>query len=437
MNTDSPDIHFERGLLLYQQDRHPQAEKELRQALAANPEHAPAHAILALTLSEQGKIEAAAEEAEQAIRLDPHYAFAHYARALVFAKQERNAEAQQAVLEALRLDPTSPGFYALLASIHLNRRNPIAAIEAAEQGLAYDPTHAGCSALRTMALLRLGRTHDAQTETAEALRRDPQDSLAHAGRGWALLHEKQPGEALIHFREALRLDPTDEYARDGLVEALKARYWIYRQVLAFFLWMGRMSTGRQWVFLIGLMVVHRILIAIARNQPNLQPFVRPVIFALLAFMVLTWLADPLFILLLRLNRFGRLVLNDQERRQSGWIGSVIAAGLAGLIAWAIVPAPYGELGVIWAIACGVMLIPLAAIFNCPAGWRRRTMTLYTLGMAAATFGAIACLLIAMGQENRQIMNQWAERATTLFIGVVIAGLLSGWLANGLITLRRR
>ncbi|MDB5311521.1 MAG: tetratricopeptide repeat protein [Gemmataceae bacterium] len=46
--------------------------------------------------------------------------------------------------------------------------------------------------------------------------------------GWALLHARQPAEALTHFREALRLDPTNEWARDGLIEALKARYWVYR-----------------------------------------------------------------------------------------------------------------------------------------------------------------------------------------------------------------
>ena len=56
--------NLERGLLLYQQSRHEQAETELRQALAAEPDHAYAHALLALCLAEREKFQEATSEAE-------------------------------------------------------------------------------------------------------------------------------------------------------------------------------------------------------------------------------------------------------------------------------------------------------------------------------------------------------------------------------------
>ena len=61
-----------------------------------------------------------------------------------------------------------------------------------------------------------------------------------------VLHQAQPKAALEHFREALRLDPNLQYAQAGIVEALKARNPIYRWMLGYFLWMGRLSDRAKW-----------------------------------------------------------------------------------------------------------------------------------------------------------------------------------------------
>src|SRR5262245_34156945 len=437
MEEDTPThLHFARGLLLYQQDRYAMAEAELRLALAEEPDHAGAHAILALCLAEQGQIEPAAVEARQAIRCDPEYAFAHYALAQVYIKQDRNEEAEESVRQAIRLDPTFAGGYSTLAAIVLDRGDPITSVELAEQGLAHDPEHAHCSAIRTLALLRLGRTGDATEETAEALRRNPQDSLAHAGHGWALLHAKKPTEALTHFREALRIDPTNEWARDGLVEALKARYWVYRQMLSFFLWMSRLGPRVQWMVILGLLVVQQVLASIARNQPAVRPFVEPVLLAFFGFVLLTWLADPLFTLMLRLNRFGRLVLNDEEKRQSNWVAGGIIAGLIGRVVWILGLLPYSVAGMFWAMACSLMLIPLAASCRFAEGWRRWLRICYTAGMVMAAVAMMACFVISLQYDTVEEVKAWLDRVLMLFRGIIFAGIGGGLLANILITIRR-
>ncbi len=53
--------NFQRGVLLYQQARHEQAETEFRQALGSDPHDAYAHALLALCLAEQEKFKEATE----------------------------------------------------------------------------------------------------------------------------------------------------------------------------------------------------------------------------------------------------------------------------------------------------------------------------------------------------------------------------------------
>lgn len=65
------------------------------------------------------------------------------------------------------------------------------------------------------------------------------------------LHEGNPRAAPEHFREALRLEPDDEYARSGIVHALRARHFLYRLMLAYFLWMSRLSGTVQLALIFG------------------------------------------------------------------------------------------------------------------------------------------------------------------------------------------
>ena len=102
-----------------------------------------------------------------------------------------------------------------------------------------------------MALVQLGRKDEADHTLGSALANDPENALTHANQGWAFLHRGDHERALEHFREALRIDPELDWARIGIVEALKARYLIYRFMLRFFLWMSRKGTAARWVILLG------------------------------------------------------------------------------------------------------------------------------------------------------------------------------------------
>lgn len=411
--------HFERALLLYEQSRHELAERELRQALAEQPNYPMAHALLALCLAASGKFQDATSEAQNAIHLSPDLAFAHYALASVLEDRNRLNEAEQAIHEAIRLDPESVTYHGRLATILFSRRRWADALDAAETGLQLDAEDVACNNLRAMALVKLGRRQEAGQTIEAALARDPDNAVTHANQGWTLLEANDPAKALEHFREALRIDPTSEWARLGIVEALKARHFVYRTMLKYFLWMAKLSGKMQWGVVIGGYVVFQMLRGWANANPEIAPFVWPLLFVYIAFVYLTWIAMPLFNLLLRLNKFGRLALSDEQIRASNWIGGCLLF----VIVAAVITVAFDVSGAFLAALAGLALVvPLSATFNCQAGWPRNSMAAYTGVLALVAAGAI--VTFHFGRDDG-----WLMLWTPFLIGVFCSSIAANVLAS--------
>ena len=292
----------DRILLLLRQGRAAQAEQELRRALQDDPNNPLAHAWLGMALLEQQQFPQGQQEIETAIGLAPEYDFAYYLLSLAHQRQQRLPAAQQAIEQALALDPTDPNYHHTLGLIRFQRAQWEGALRAAEAGLFYDAEHVDCLGLRARCLARLGRSQDATDSLQQALHHDPNDAGTHADAGWVALETGQHKQALTHFRDALRLQPTSDYAREGLVEALKARYWVYRAFLRFSVWTQSLGDGTRRMLFIGLYVLVRFV-------PLLLPLYLPLVF-------MSWFADPVFNTLLLLNSYGRHALSEAQRRQA-------------------------------------------------------------------------------------------------------------------------
>jgi tetratricopeptide (TPR) repeat protein len=387
---------FDRALVLYHQSRYDLADRELRQQLASEPDDAPSHALLALCLTENRKYSEATHEAEQAVRLAPEMAFTHYALAHVLHTRQCLREAEAAIHSAIALDPDDAEFAALLAAIRYNQRRWRDALESAERGLALDPQHIGCTNLRAMALVKLGRKREAGATIESALAKDPENALTHANQGWALLDQGQHVRGLEHFREALRLDPEIEWARVGIVEALKAKHLLYRWMLFYFLWMAKLSRKAQWAVLLGLVFGQRVLSDISRNSPRYAPLIEPVLLLLFGFLILSWIADPLFNLLLRLNRFGRMALSPEQIVDSNWLAACLLAALLALAAYLATPgsSPARErLGEV-AFEFAFLVLPVAGWRRCSPGWPRRIMGYVVLCLAVLGPGMVFLSFLA-------------------------------------------
>lgn len=426
--------HLERGLLLFQQSRHELAEAELRQALADEPQEAYAHALLALCLAEREKFADATAEAQQAIHFAPDLPFAHYALARVLCDRNRYAEARAAIEEAIRLDASDADHFSLLAGIHFQERRWPDALQAAEQGLELDAEHVGCTNLRAMALVKLGRKAEAGATIDAALAKAPENALTHANQGWTLLERGDPKKALEHFREALRLDPENEWARAGIVEALKARNIIYAAMLKYFLWMSKLSSRAQWGIILGGYFGSRLLGSMAQSNPDLAPWVLPLRILYITFAVLTWTAYPLFNLMLRLNRFGRLALTPAQNVEANWVGALFFLALLSLAG--CVAMGFGSPWLMSLAVFGLLLLPLSGYFRCSAGWPRNTMLAVVVVLLLIGGAAIAFIWQAY-LGDAQYMKATAKRAFGFLSLFGVGVLLSTFLANILAQQRPR
>ncbi|SNC68089.1 Tfp pilus assembly protein PilF [Hymenobacter gelipurpurascens] len=383
----------DRILLLLRQGRAVQAEQELHRVLHSDPNDAHAHALMALALLEQSRPEEARTHAHTSVGLSPEHDFAYYLLSLTHQRLQQPEEARQAIEQALALDPTDPNYHHTLGILRFTQGQWAAALRAAEMGLAYDPEHVDCLGLRARCLTRLGRPEDAASSLSQALLYDPDDAGTHADAGWVALESGRHKEALEHFRNALRLAPTSEYARSGLVEALKARYWLYRAFLRFTVWTEGLSSMSRRLLFIGLYILVRFV-------PVLLPLYLPFVF-------MSWFADPLFNGLLLLNPYGRHALSNAQRRQAlafmgmlaaatvlftsaslfsqGWLGSIGLGLLAAIFPAIVALRPRVTVRARrWALAAMVVMVLLGLVGG----------ALHLLYPASDTFqGAMGLLLI--------------------------------------------
>lgn len=421
--NDSPQL--QRALVLHEQGRHDLAEKELRQHLAQDPNDGYAQALLAITLLERERLDEAERTAREAIGNEPDFAFAHFALARVLSSRQREGEALSAIEEAIRLEPEDADYHGMRAGIEFDRRNWKAALDAAEEGLQFEPEHAGCNNLRAMALVKLGRKSEAGVTIERTLARDPGNAFSHANQGWTLLEEGRRKEAMNHFRESLRLDPTNDWARAGLVEGLKAGNPLYAVMLKYFLWMQKLSHGARWGVIIGGYFANQVMAGAAKKNPDLAPWLLPLRILYVVFVVFTWLAYPIFNLMLFVHPVGRHALDKEQRAQASWVGICLATGLGSLIAWGV-SGRKGEY-LIPALVFGLLAIPVAAVFGCMKGWPRWTMIAVTLVLAAlgSTASVIACFI------HPPKDSPMAGLAQSTFVIFLLGVFLSQWVANWL------
>lgn len=412
--------NFDRALLLYRQSRYDQAAQELHGVLADAPNDVRAHSLLGMCLMRQDKPKEAQAEVDLAVGLMPDYPHGHYARSFVLQRRRRYPEAEQAIREALRLDSADADYYAHLSLVLYQQKRWQESLDVSLEGLKFEPDHPGCNNLRTMALTELGDQQAAISTADESLARDPDNEFAHASKGWALLHERKPNEALEHFREALRLNPNLSYAQNGIIEALKARNIVYRWMLAYFLWMGRLDDRAKWLVILGGYFGMKILRNIGESNPQLQPWLLPIQIAYLVFVVLTWFSMPFFNLLLRFNRFGRLALPREQRVASNWFAACCVVALVGLglVFWtdhvsAFLLAGFG-LG---------MALPLTMIYYMDEGWPQRSMAWFAVAMAVVGLATIGASLMDLSIGPKLAMVFGLGFFASPWIGNALAGVM--------------
>lgn len=370
---------IERGRLLREHGRHEEAEHVLLDAIRLDPDNPHAYCELALSrLGRKARLQEALEAMDRAISLRPEEAYFHAVRSLVLHDAGRHKEALAQADAAVTLDPDE-----LLA--HIARAHALCAAKswaeaeaAVRRALEIDPDSSIAHNLLSVVLRQQNRREEDADQIRRMLERNPDDADTHANAGWNAIHSGDRAAAQKHFLEALRLEPENETARSGLLEAYRSRMPPYRLYLRYCLFMSRLTTGRQWVIIIGLYVGYRLLRSVAAVIGPFWAIAAGVIYALLV--LWSHLARSVGNALILCDRIARHALRLRERID-GMVGGMVLTGALLGLAGAILSNMY--------LAMPALLLLLAAV----------PLSKVTLNDSVAgrrVFGAIACLPLISG-----------------------------------------
>ncbi len=376
-------LDTQRAAQLVQLHKHDLALAEIDAVLAEDPNNYRAHALRALVFMEKKRRKEALEAAMRAVTLAPDEDYPHYIMSLIhFNLTGYYRKSEAAIKEALRINPQEADYYDVLASLRLVRREYREALEICDKGLRLDPGHVDCKRTRATALTKLGRGQEAEEAVRGALRLDPGNPATMATLGWTRLESGDHQGALEAFRDALRTDPSDEHAREGLVEALKARNFLFRQFLKYRFWYGNLGGQARWGFIIGLLLVSRLLRAV--------PALMPLVWVYGLFVLSGWLMDPIFNLFMRFNKFGRYALTKAQSTASTMVAGCILCAVAIAAAGAGAGLPTLAIG---AIPVFLLAIPITgtSTFHPHEPGKYRKSQYYTVAVGVLAVGSLIAL----------------------------------------------
>jgi len=377
---------FEKIFLLLDQGRFKLAEKELRTIAAADPDNAVLHSLLALSLLGQEKIKDASAESKRALSIDADDAFIYHIESLCRMGLGKYREAQKAVQNALQRDPEEPSYYGTAAKIEGLLKNWKEMLTLADKGLSLNPEHSGCALAKADALVQMNRKDEAAEVIEHVLRGSPENEQALISKGWICLEENNPKKALEFFMEAARIDPESEAAKQGIINALNARHFVFRLILSYYRFMSRLGSKAQWGIIIGLYILFRILKTAAKTYPAITPFVLPLVVVYILFIFLSWTAYPLFNLLLRFNKFGKHALSKEEIMASNLVAASLVAALVSFAGSFLTTSPAGYYG---AFGFLFMVIPVSGAFSRSKPGSARILKLYAAALCILLVASMA------------------------------------------------
>ncbi len=382
-------LHIERGKLLLEQGRYPDAEKELKQALTADPENDEALGLLGRLHIDKGLDKEGLKFIEEALSLSPNEDYYHYLKAFALYKLGDYNKAQEWVSQALALDHYQPGYFALFALILMEERKFLNALEMAENGLAVDAENITCLNVRTQALIKLGRTTEAIETIHTTLAADPENDYSHTNAGFSFLEKGKHQQAATHFREALRLNPANLNARDGLKEALKSNIPPYRWLLQYDYWLNNKARGARIFFIVGIYFGIRVLMGIAKNLPKPLAIFIYLIFGLyLLLVVISWLIKPLGNLFLSLHPEGKYAVTMNEKINAYTVFGALISGIILIVLSMILSIKEGNVFMAGAVVAS-LAIPLGMLRYPPKQFTSSTRQ--GIGIICVSMGLIAAI----------------------------------------------
>jgi len=376
--VEQTDILIERARSLVNLRRLEQAISELKKILAFDPENIDAILLITgcyLDLNENTKAIAYADEL---LRIIPDFSVACYYKAICLDRLKKSEESEKFIIQAIQIDPYDADYFGFLSGLYIDRHKWDVGLKYADQGLQIDPENRVCLNHRTLCLTKLNRKSELISSIENTLQANPYDSYTHSNVGWAKLENGNHKEAKEHFAEALRINPNSENARLGMVEAIKAKNFIYKLFLDYSFWISKQQGRVQWLFIIGFFFLTRLIGGLAKEYPILNPIIIFIVFVL----YLSWIINPLSNSVLFLDKLGRYALKKDEKIAALIVSTGLFIGII-LVALTFLS---GEIYLTFAIFVLTIIIPLSKYFELPDYKRSNLVKIYTIALALVGLG---------------------------------------------------
>ncbi|WP_438422582.1 tetratricopeptide repeat protein [Aquimarina macrocephali] len=306
------DALFERGLQFFQVKRYEEAIKTLKEGLQREPENYFAKSLLVRCYIELNDYKKAGELNELLISQYPNEDELFYNQSAIAWHNENKPKAIDSISTAISLNPYYADYFGYKGLIFLESKNYQQSLSFTNEGLELDPNNVLCLNVRAQALTKLNRKDEAQETISNTLNQDPEGSFSHANVGWVQLEQGNHVEAMSHFKESLKNDPNSRYAQEGMLEAIKAKNFIYRTYLKYAFWISNMKTKNQWFFIIGIYLLYRFLVKSIQfsDYPYL---VFLIIVPYLLFALGGWIIEPLSNMILLFHSYGKYLLDKNDK----------------------------------------------------------------------------------------------------------------------------
>lgn len=272
---------------------HRGATQLVQRALSIDPDHAAAHAALALILLGARRLVGAGLEMRTALALDGNAPYIHRVAAAVLVAERKLDDAWAHCLVALEDSTVTPAALVLGAQIRALLGDHVRAKELLHEALAHSAMDTG--ALTALARLELltGDRREAARIIELALESDPASHGAHLVAGLVDLARGDTASAEQHARFVLHQDATDH---DGLTlwASIQARRsWLLGAWWRWNMWMSLRDERRRIALSIGTFVIAQVAIIVS-DELGHRALSRALTLGWLGFCAYTWIAQPLF-----------------------------------------------------------------------------------------------------------------------------------------------
>lgn len=380
---------IERLHQLQSQARWTESKQLLETYLADYPNDTVAQLYYVQTISNLGEKQLARELMGPIIAENPDNPTVLRLAAVVELNDDKPAVAERFGRQLLLMNAEDEEALVLMAKIKLDQRNYDAALDFADQALQVDAQHTEALNLKIYIGGFLGKGDTSET-IDEALHLNPEDSGTIANHGYQLLRDGKVDEALERLKYALSLNPQNQLARFAMLEALKARFWPYRMYFKYKEAMSKLSSGASFGIMIGLWFGVNFLNRIAGQQPELAPYLMPLVYLMVGLFLLTWIIDPIMNFYLLTNQYGRLLLDNEDKLMATLVGSSLGLAALSLLGYLATGSALLQ-GLAFAFL--VLTIPLGSFLRPIRKQQKTILTIYTVVLA---FAGIGGLLLANG-----------------------------------------